>query len=51
MACACNKKKNTVEYVVTYPDGNTVTQNSELEAKSLATKVGGRYSARTKQPA
>jgi hypothetical protein len=51
MACNCSKKKNTVEYVVTYPDGSTVTQNSELEARNLATRVGGRYSARTKQPA
>jgi len=51
MACNCNKKKNTVEYVVTYPDGQKVTQGSELEAKKLATQVGGSYQGRTKQPA
>lgn len=51
MPCNCNKKKNTIEYVVTYPDGNKVTRNSELEAKQLATKVGGSYQGRTKQPA
>lgn len=51
MPCNCNKKKNTVEYVVTYPNGSTVVQNSELEAKKLATQVGGRYHGRTKQAA
>lgn len=51
MPCNCNKKKNTIEFVVKYPDGSSVTQNTELEAKRLATQVGGSYSARTKQPA
>jgi hypothetical protein len=51
MPCNCNKKKNTIEYVVKYPDGRTVKQNTELEAKRLATRVGGTYQARTKQPA
>lgn len=51
MPCSCNKKKNTVEYVVTYPNGQKVVQPTELEAKKLATQVGGRYNGRTKQPA
>lgn len=51
MPCNCNKKKNTVEYVVTYPNGTKVTQNTELEAKKLATQVGGSYQGRTKSAA
>lgn len=51
MPCNCGKKKNTIEYVVTYPDKSTVVQPTELEAKKLATQVGGSYQGRTKQPA
>lgn len=52
MACNCGKRKSqTIEYVVTYPTGEKVIQPTELEAKKLATQVGGSYQGKTKQPA
>lgn len=51
MPCNCNKSKRGLEYIVKYPDGSTVRQDSEIEAKRLATKVGGTYTARTKTAA
>lgn len=44
MACACNRRKQEVEYVWTSADGlSTITYSSKLQAKAKVQRKGGSY--------
>ena len=49
MACACSKRRQKFNYVWTSADGTeSVTYDTEIQAKAKVTRKGGTYTATPK---